>query len=239
MITIPKFDRILAVLLTAAIFVSCNDDDNTADFTVIGDVFTTKKTINEEVQYARSYYAYGNQPMSAAKVTTPNASEITLTAANSIGNTWHKAASNGDFSTTVPTEGNYQFDVLHEDVPHEAFDILKIEDLPFSTITTNTVENSTLTVEWEGSAESEGHTIRLLSTNDEIIYASQLLSSEAIKLIIDPSNSSGTWLDGYPNIGDTYKLELHAFLFDSEASDLDRTYNIEVIAISEDEVIWE
>lgn len=239
MITIQKFYQTLAVLLTIAIFVSCNDDSNTADFTVIGDVFTTKKTISEEVQYARSYYAYGNQPMSVAKVTTPNTTEITLTAANSIGNTWHKAASNGDFSATVPTEGNYQFDVLHEDVPHEAFDILRNEDLPFSTITSSTVENSTLTVEWEGSAESEGHTIRLLNANDEIVFASQLLPSESIKLIIDPSNSSGTWLDGYPNQGDTYKLELHSFLFDSDATDLDMTYNIEVIAISEGEVIWE
>lgn len=240
MIRIQKIGKLfLAFLMVAGLF-SCNDDDNTEAFNVIGDVFITKRMINDEVSYANSYYAYGNQPMSEAKVTTPDDDEIVLSAANTLENTWAKQAVLGDFTTTIPTQGSYNFYVLNEDVPHETTDELTYNNIDFPTITSADVVDGVLSVEWEESTDAEGFILRLVNDSGDIIFGSAFISSNATQIQIDyPNTGSGTWAEGYPNDSDIYTLELQAFTFDNDASDLDYIYHIEEIAISEEEIIWE
>ena len=239
MINIQKITKAFILLFVIGSMLSCNDDDNVEAFDVIGDVFTTTRMINGEAQYALSYYAYGNQPMSAAKVTTPDSDEFSLEAANSLENTWSKDAELDDFSTDLPFEGIYLFDVLHQDVPHEANDILEFYELPFTLIVSLDMIDQVLTVEWETNDDAEAYMIRLINDDGEAIFGSALLSPNATELPVAVGNASGTWAAGYPNVGDNYDLELHAFTFDADAGELDFSYHIQEITITEEEVTWE
>ncbi len=239
MIKIQKISRVFILFLVVTGLFSCGDDDNTRPFDLIGDVFVTKRMIDDEAQYALSYYAYGNEAMSAASVTTPDATEVTLSAANSMGNTWSKTATLSDFSMDYPTEGIYSFYVLNEDVPHEVNDYLTLHNSEFTEIVSSTMENSVLSVEWDENLDSEGHLLRLLTESGEVVFTSQFLSTQVSRLDIDPNTASGTWVSGHPKTGDFYTLEIHSFTFDSDASDLDFSYHIDEIAITEQLIPWQ
>lgn len=238
MIKFQKIGKLLVMFLSMGIIFSCNDDDNVVPFDVIGDVFVTKRLIDDEAQFAYSYYAYGNQALTMAQVTTPGGTEIQLNSTDNTGYTFGKAASDADFSFNAPVEGNYTFDVIHESIQHQAIDLLIFQDIDFTAISTASLENEILVVEWDENPDAEVYMLRLINQQGDVIFNSPTLPSQAIRYEIDKNTGSGNWLDGYPNNGDTYTLELHAYIFDAEAVDADYTFNIQEVSITEQEVTW-
>lgn len=238
MIKFQKIAKLLTLFLAAGILFSCDDDPTVVPFDVIGDVFVTKRMIDEEAQFANSYYAYGNQAMTMAQVTTPDGTEIELNSVNADGYTFGKTASDTDFTFDAPEEGNYAFDVIHEAIQHQAVDLLVFNDLDFTVISLAAMENSMLVVEWEENPDAEVYMLRLMSQEGEVVFNSPTLPSQTIRYEIDTNTGSGNWADGYPNNGDIYTLELHAFIFDEEATEADYTFNIQEVSISDEEVTW-
>ncbi len=238
MIKFQKITKLFMLFLAMGILFSCNDDNTTASFDVVGDVFVTKRIIDDEVKFANSYYAYGNQAMTMAQVTTPVGTEIELNSTDNDGYTYGKTASTSDFTANVPEEGNYAFDVIHEEIQHQAIDLLVFQNLDFTVINTASMENEILVIEWDDNQDAEVYMLRLISEDGNVIFNSTTLPSQTTRFEIDTNTGSGNWLDGYPNNGDTYTLELHAFVFDAEASDVDYTFNIQEVSITEEEVLW-
>ena len=239
MIKIQKISKAFILLVAVAGIISCNED-NVEPFEGIGDVYTTKRIIHDEPQYAQSYFAYGTQPMSMAKVSTPDGDEIQLTATDAIENTWAKSADLFDYSPDFPMEGDYLFTVLHEDVPHEFSDKVTFIDLDFSEITLTEMIDGVLTVEWSAGPDSQGHSIRLLSPTGDLVFISSFVLEQNTKLVIGENMGAENWADGYPNVGEDYTLEIHSFAFESTAANQDRIdLHIEEIAISEETVTWE
>jgi hypothetical protein len=239
MIKSQKIRKGLVLLLIVAGLFSCNDDDNTSSFEVIGDVFVTKKIIGDEIMYGMSYYAYGTYAMETAEVITPEGEEIALTAVNGYETTYSKDPSTDDFTSDMPDEGNYQFNVLNEGITHQSIDLLEFDDLDFPELTSVEMDDYVLTVEWETSSSVGAYWLRLLDESGSVIYVSSLLSNESSTLQIDDVTASGTWASGYPNDGDVYTLQLQAITFDSGAGSTDYLYHLKEVAISEQEVTWE
>jgi len=239
MIKIQKIRKPFTLLLAAIGLFSCNDDDTTIAFEVTGDVFITKKMIAEEEQFAASYYAFGTHPITAAKVSSPNAEEFNLTAVNESPNTWIKVPEEDDFVNELPTLGTYTFTVTHESVEHETTDDLIYNDLKFTEIISKEFSSQILTLEWEAGPGAEGHIVRLVNETGDIVFGSAFIPEQGTKLEIGINTGTGTWLSGYPKTGDTYSIELHAFSFESGVADSQKPRHIQGIAVTDDSIIWE
>ncbi|MCY1721774.1 hypothetical protein OU798_15575 [Prolixibacteraceae bacterium Z1-6] len=240
MIKLQKFGTFLALFLMITGLISCNDDSNTVPFEVNGDVFVSKKMVAADgetsIMYATAYYAFGNQPMMIAKVNPPTSAEFVLEA---IDNTSKVYAAITGYSKTPPMAGNYIFTVLHEDVPHQTNDIVLYNDIDFTTITNVEMASETLTVEWDKeTSEAESHRIYLINQDGDYIFKGPLLPTINSKYEVNTS-SAGSWPSGYPNIGDVLTMELHAIVFEEGSTINDQEYNIQEIAISEQEITWE
>ncbi len=237
MTKIRKIEKTLAFFLVIAGLFSCNEDETTTSFEVVGDVFVTKKIIGEDVMYGTGYYAYGTQEMEAAEVVTPDGEEITLTTIEGYETAYSKNPSTDEYTSETPNEGNYQFNVVNEGITHQSIDLLEFDDLDLPVITSAVMDDYVLTVEWETSASVGAYWLRLLDEWGNIVYASALLSSEYSKLEID--DVTGNWATGYPVEDEVYTLQLQAISFDSGAGSTDYLYHLKEVAVSEQDVTWE
>lgn len=242
MIKIQKIGKNLALLLIAAGLFACSDDENVEEFKVLGDVFVTKRLADNQVMFAKSYFVYGTQPMETAKVTTPDAEEILLTATDSRENTFSKVATSSDYTANIPTEGNYQFNVVFQGTPQQSVDLLQFDNLDLPVITIAELANFVLSVEWDANVGTDNYMLSLRNESDEIIYNTTFLPSHLERFDINPSSDeTGTWATNYPNIGDIYTLELHAIKFDPDAASNDYNVNIQLqeVAIGTHNITWE
>lgn len=234
-----NFNRIGKGLVLAVFMLSilaCNNDDGTAPFEVIGDVYVSKKMMGDEMVYAKSYYAYANQPMLAAIVSSVSSDDIDLMEVDNDPRTF---GLNEEFTTNMPVEAPYKFTVSHQDVPHETTDLLVFDDIDLPVISSVVTEPGTIELTWEAGANGEIHSVRLLNSSGEVVFVSSLLSNDVVTLVIDPASGSENWVSGYPNDGDTYTLELHGILVEEEADNSNFLYNLQEIAIAQSEVVWE
>ncbi len=239
MITLQKLGKYFVVLVLATGLFACNDDDNTTTFTVIGDVYVTKRLIDEQEMFAKSYFVYGNQAMEVAKVTTPDAEVIDLEATNSYEDVFAKVPTSSDYTTETPEEANYQFNVVNEGIPHQSIDKLVFDDLQLPVMTKDTMENHTLIVEWDTDDDVDAYMVQLINESGITIFSSQFLSNQVTHFEIESiTNEYGTWATGYPVEDDIYNLELLAITFDPEAGNADFRYHLQEIAIREKEITW-
>lgn len=237
---LKNIGKTLVLFSLALGFFACNDDDDgSAPFDIIGDVIVIKKLVDDESVYANSYIAYGNQPMSLAQVTTPSGEEIMLSPAGADQYTY---AQSPGFDDYVPVEeiemGNYMFDVINEDIPHQDVDLLVFEDIDYTTITLFETEVDMLTVEWDQNSMADAYMLRLVDDAGSVIFMSQLLGTQVERFVIDPNDPQGTWAQS-PIAGQDYTFELLAYLFEEDATDSDYSFNVQEISITEEMVTWQ
>jgi len=237
MITIQKIGKLLMMLLIVAGLASCNDDNDTEPFEVFGETVTLKKMVNDTVNYAVAYYAFGNYPMTSAKMKFPSGDSISLTDTETSKQTFYKEPDPTDYSKNTPTEGTYTFTVVNEGITHTATDELEIQDFDIPDITEVTpgTSNASLTVKWDKITNADGYVVRLKNDEDETIFVSTLLPSTSSNYII----SSSTGFSKQFESGKTYTVELQALLFEDTATASDYWHNIEMISIASQDLVWE
>ncbi|MFV0592293.1 MAG: hypothetical protein ACK5M7_12975 [Draconibacterium sp.] len=236
MITIQKIGKLLLMFLVVAGMTSCNDDDD-VPFSITGDVVTFKQMINDSVSYAPAYYAYGNYKMTSAKVTLPSGDSITLTDNEYGQSTYYQYPDSTDFSTEIPEEGTYTFTVVNEGITHSATDELEVKNLEIPTITEVTAAagtaNGTLTVNWESDTNTDNYVVWLKNDSGEVIFATKSLPNTSTTYIISASTGFTKQFES----GKSYTVEVHALLYEDSA--LDYLYNVEMIAIGSEDIVWE
>ena len=232
-----KIGKALTLFLIVTGFFACSDDDNSAPFEVIGDVYIIKRTINDEVKYANAYVAWGNQPMSLAEVTVPGGATVTLAAASGVMNTYFKEPGLNEFSTSDPVEGNYQFLVINENIPHESTDLLDFDNIAFTPVSSAVITNNVLSVQWETNSVAEGYQIRLIDQNGDVAFFSVALPEQMTRLDIGTNTATGSWYET-PVAGNVYTIEFLTIRYEDDATSLDEAKNIQEIAITEQEIIW-
>ena len=230
-----KIGKTLTIFLIVAGFFACSDDDNSVPFDVIGDVYVIKRNIDNEWKYAIGYAAYGNQPMSFAKVSVPE--EITLTPTDETNYTWNKIPTTAEYTNVIPTSTNYQFLVVNEDINHDATDLLEFDNIDSTQIKSTTFTIEGLNVEWESNTLGEGYRV-LLVDGENVVFRSQPLPEEQKKLIFDNPTASGIWTET-PTIGQDYSLELHTYRYENDAISEEYNHQIQEIVVSKTTITWE
>lgn len=235
MITTQKIGKLLILLFVLGGFASCNDKQETAPFEVTGEVIMVKRMLNDQVKYARTFFAYGNQPMSSAEVTLAEGGTIQLTAADDTKRTWQKTPTIADFSTTMPNTGLFDFTVVNEDIEHVTTDMLVVNDLGFPTIDSLSYNSGTIHVEWQDVAAAQGYLVRMVDENYESVFVGQLLNTSYNTYEI--ANGSGVW-NKTPEDGKTYMVEVHAFVFEEGSTNENYLYNADELTIASHDIIW-
>jgi hypothetical protein len=237
MIKFQNFVKLSLLFFIVTGLFSCNKDDGAEPFSVIGDVIVLKKTFDGEVKYANSYIAWGTQPMTMAKVITPYGPEFQLEALSEAKNTYAKEPVDSDFSSSTPTEGNYHFLVIHEDISHDAVDLLEFDDIDTTVISSVLIANQVISVQWEANADADNFVIRLVNASGDLTFVSQTLPKEQKRLDFSPG-TSGAW-QGTPVVGEDYQVELLAIRYENVSDAEDLSYHIQEISIGQQTVTWE
>lgn len=227
--------KLFILLFALAGLASCDKGQETAEFEVTGDVFISKRIINAETKYARSFYAYGNQPMTSVEVTLSEGGVLALSEADETLRTWIDLPTLADFETIVPEDGIFDFTVVNEDIEHTVSDIVEFTDPDIPTIDSVKYTSQTVYVGWESASGADRYIVQMVDENNELVFIGQLLNSDFVKYVI--ADASGTWNQN-PEFGITYKVEVHAFFFEDNATVENYQYNVNEVTIASEDVVW-
>lgn len=226
-------------LLMGVVFTSCLDDSD-PQFDIMGDVIVTKKKVNDEVQYAPSYFVYGNLGIKSATVTLPNDGGTVDLDGTTGSLTYSKEPAEEDYSVNIPEEGNYLFEaVSSKDEMLQVSDQLQLDDLAipeFDSI--KFISNSTLKASWNAVSGADGYYIKILDSDGKDVFISYTLENDVTEYTILESDASGKWQQTAAT-GQTYTIQINAFSYDAAATAINNGYNIQEIAIGETQLDWE
>ncbi len=230
------------VLLAATLpllFWGCNKETESV-FEVNSDAYVIRKNIDGENKSALVFYVFANQSIASATVTPPanGGTPIVLERSEESSLTFQKEPAASDFKTETPKEGSYVFEVENtEGVKIQQTDNVEILNLgiPLITSTSFQSESFSLNVKWLEVEEADGYVVKLLNSEEKIIFLSQALSPSTEEFTV--SNSAGSWAEQIYS-GDSVVLQVQSFKYESDAVLFDNAYNVGEIAIAEKELVW-
>jgi hypothetical protein len=238
---IQKSGKIVFVFLISFMLVSCFSKDTQTELEVYTDAYVIKKMINDEPMYAITFYAYGNQMMRSGTVTEIGGSGVRIDLGlnpNSIFTLW-KWPSESDFRPYPPSASEYQFSVTAESgLNNESTEYLNPKDIAIPVITKAAFSdnNKLIDVTWNPVAGADGFLVKVAEENANIIYTSDgmlpTITNYTINLL------AGNWTKPVEQ-GNTYTIEVHAFVYEADADDFYKVYNVEEISIGTKSLAWE
>lgn len=233
--------KFLLILALPFLFMACNEESEEEAFELKADAYVVKKMIDEEVQFGVALFAYGNKAIARATVDPPTGAaddSFELEPAESSVYTYYKEPAADDFTPTFPIEGQYVFDVESEDGETlQETDLLEngLLEIPVITDATYHSGDESMNVEWEAPEIADGHVVKMLDEEGEVIFLSYTLIATADEY--DINQGSGNW-NGTASTGQTYTLQVQAFTYESGVSQENLLYNIKEIATGEMEITW-
>ncbi|HYQ56723.1 MAG TPA: hypothetical protein VEP89_05185 [Draconibacterium sp.] len=230
--------KALIILFVLAGMFACSDDDNSVPFKVFGDVYVIKRIVDNEAKYAIAYAAHGNQPMSVAKVSLPQGSELTLTPTDASMRIWNNIPAKEVYTNIIPAENNYQFLVVNEDINHQATDLLTFDNIDTTIIKSVSFVTEGLSIEWESNPFGEGYRVLLINSAGQLAFRSLPLLEIQKQLIFNHPTASGTWYET-PSAGKSYTIELHTYRYEDDATESEYDHEIQEINVSESDIIWQ
>ena len=236
-----KFYKLVwIVLFIIVVLPSCLNDSDT-QFDMVGDMYVIKKMINDEIQYAPTYYVFANLGMTSATVTLPNDGGTIDLEGTSGGLTYIiEPTEDSDFSTTAPEEGSYLFEAtstkgetltMSDEFQLDNLSIPEFDNINFSS-------SSILEVSWSSVSGADGYYIKILDANGDDVYTSYTIDSSTNEYTISEEENTGSW-ELSPSTGETYTIQINVFSYDSDATTSNSGYNVEELAIGESQITWE
>jgi hypothetical protein len=227
------------VLLSGAAIVSCSDSEIPLE--VFADVMVINKKVDNAVKRAPAYYAYGNQSIQSASVALPSTSEIVeLGAYPGSSYTFYRQPEAADYEDVPPADGNYEFTVKAQTGEiMEVTDVFDFEGLTIPQIKKDTFVGSpvVLNVEWAAVTGSDGYFVKLLDTDEKLVFSGYIVSSSTLKYTVSSSASSGSWVKS-PVEGEDFILQVNAIAYDTGSTSATSDYNVSEISIGEKPIIW-
>lgn len=235
MVTIQKIGKLFILFLIVAGLASCNDDDEVAPFQVIGEAVIVKRVINQETQYARYFYAYGNQPMTSAEVDLPEGGTITLSE-DQTERSYYDMPEIEDFTDTVPPIGQFEFTVVNQGIEHFDTETLEFNDLAIPVIDSVSYSNQKIYVGWEipTTDKPDSYLVRLVDDEHNIVFSGVLLNNTADVYYIEASSNG--WIEAPEQ--KAYNVELWAYKYEDGISGNDVHFNVNDLSIASTQVIW-
>ena len=99
------------------------------------------------------------------------------------------------------------------------------------------VSSATLNVEWAAVTGTDGYFVKLLDTDEKLIFSGYVVSSSTLKYSVSGSASSGSWVKAPVN-GEDYILQVNAIAYDAGATSANSDYNVSEVSVAEKQVTW-
>lgn len=220
-------------------FISCNKEEETT-YEAEADVFVKKKLVDGVVEYAPVFYVYGTASIESVTVTPPDGETETVELEQSENYTtvFEKDANGEDFSTELPDEGVYTFDILFKDgVSYSASDYLYDEELDLPVISECYWDdaNSSVYVSWEPVSNVYAYSVNFFDQDNNIVFSSIAYTSDVSEVLIDIYTS--LWYET-PTNDMNLTVEVNAYSYESNATEDNWAYNIECNSFSIAETVW-
>ena len=232
---IQKIGRLFLVFLLLAGIASCDKNKNIEAFEVFGDVMIIKRMDGDQSYFARSYFVYGNYPMSSAQVTLPEGTTLVLNSPDETLRTYLKEPAIADFGGEPPMTGQFEFTVVNEDIEHTTTDDLTFNNLPYATITRAEYSAGAIMVEWESVEGADNYLVRMVNDNYEEVFKGYLLAPNVNIYKIAANNG---YMPISPENGETYTVEVNAFDYEEGATQQNSDYNVNEISVATTTVVW-
>lgn len=229
-----------AIILLAAplMMTSCNDDEPEA-FEALADVYYISQMSDGELQYGTYYYAYGNGPINSVTVTLPGGDEVELDESFNTGTTWANEPDSADFSSDLPEEGNFLFNVVSENGESlQVTEMLEVDSLAIPAFTKTEYGDNTFgySLEWNDVEGADAYLVRIIDEDGEIIYNSYTINGDVNEYEM-LQETTGYW-DESPSANETYTFQILAYSFDDDADASNYVYNIQQISMGETTIVW-
>ena len=238
--TQPLYKSLILILFVSFVVASCNNDADNDAFDVYADAYIIKKLVNDEAQSAAAFYVYGNSGIASVTVTPPadGGEPFELSRSPESSYNFFKEPDVSEFTTELPTEGTYQFEIINTGgeniLKNDLLENIGLE-IPVIDSTSYQPEDFSLKVNWERIQGIDGYVVKLLNSSGLLVFISFAITPTAKEFTIN--SNSGNW-EIQVNNGDNLTLQVQAFAYDSDASNELNIYNIGEIAIAEKEIIW-
>lgn len=235
-----KLKKIAFFLFAPFILVSCFNNDSETELEVYTDAFLIKKMVGTEPMYAVAFYAYGNQTMSSGTVTEVGGSGALVNLGNNPSTifTLSKIPVESDYKPYPPANTEYKFKVIASSgAIDESTDKLIVKNLSTPTITkTEFGENKKLVnVAWTAVPNIDGYVVKVADKTGSFIYSTESLKSSVTSFTVNMM--AGNWSKTIVS-GETYSIQVHAFVYEADADDFYNVYNVEEISIAEKTLPW-
>lgn len=219
---------------------SCLKEKDEA-FEVQGDVYYINKTVNNEIVHSTIYYAYGNQRIESATVTTPVSSQtIDLAQSADFYNYFIKSPEEADYTTDIPETGKFDFEITSSlgEVIYCA-DEQTFENLPGAEIDSMEFDSNNfwLKIYWNEVEDCDGYFVKLLNQDGDIIFDGYSVAPDYTEFIISQYYSTGKWNENPVN-NEEYTVTLQTFLYDDDATAENFAYSIREVTVKDTVVTW-
>jgi len=226
----------IAALIT---FNSCNDDET--PFDADADVLVlTRYSETGPPEFAAAYFVYANKSMQDVMVITPGGQQVELGADGNYTATFFKEPADEDYTSTPPTPGEYNFDILTEKNKEVLIsDVLESNYVMPVEITSYTLEDNTLSIGWEETASAEAYRVRFIQMTDDgenVYFATNFIEGDT--LIVENATSNINYQGTPPQPGEDYTIEVMAYNFEADA-EAELFYNIQSISTARRTITWE
>jgi hypothetical protein len=210
MIKTIKFLSIIVVSFLA--FFSCINLDTEKEN--LSDAFICSKIIRGDTVYALEGFVQANYTIKSAVMKNPDKSlSFDLKQITYSGGYFEKVVQNEDFTTQIPSTGNYLFEIIYDDkTTAEATDYVSSEILKPVTLkdVTPDADDHSIVVDWIKDSQADYYTIRILE-KDSILFLSDLINPSFTSMKI--FNYSSGWVTNFsPEAGDSLQVMVSGIL---------------------------
>jgi len=227
----------ISFLLIGFFLNSCTNTDT--EFSAVGDVIFIKTIIDSQEVFGVYYYAYGNNSLSAASVTTPLSQTIQLEPYSSNTYIYCLEPDSSDYTTSYPIEGSYTFYITEgegntltvtEEQEFYNLDFAQLDSLYYDT----TYDGYYLS--WNMVPGADIYQIYIYDSENEPIFVSNSIDADAPEYVL-LYDYYGSWED-VPEIDETYTMQIKSIRYDSDATSSDYSNNIQEISYNNFQFIW-
>jgi hypothetical protein len=227
------FNRLWPAILISLVISSCLDIDFTTS--VEGDVYYHVKSTGQDTLFAIGARAVSNVGMNSVSVTSESNPDLSfdLNQDENSNFYFYYEPSDTEFSSEVPTPGNYHFDIQLADKDFEALDQLHETYIFPAEITSVDIQFDALLIiaNWNKPEGAESFIISVANEDGELVFVSQNLPDQTTTYSIDIGG--GSWSGENPQVGDTFTVNVTALHYDGTSS------RFQSISIASSELTWQ
>lgn len=204
---------------------ACKDEEIAFDPSV--DAFIITKTVETESEvdtlYGLALHAFANKHMQTVTASPANDPDMTfeLEAYDGYPYDFYFQTADDDFSSEMPFIGNYTFDILAQSGESETLSNELDEEIIYPTDTLKAVydtEDDKMEVSWNEIDDADYIIVKMFDDDDELMFSAKAIEGNKTALAFDETTSG--WVNGKnPVDGETYMIELDAYLFEPGQSE--------------------